>query len=202
MQQHGEYQYNQELANRIAKAFTAANSDKSTYHAYHEPYAHILEGRDVKAFLEIGLFLWDTPTTDLYAWAEIFPDAQIWGADIKQHLLFSTDRISCLYIDQADSDTFPPVRDAIGGKVDVILDDASHVYSLTINTFENMFDLVAPGGVYMIEDILLNGKPGVDWEQNVKELDNYFKKTEYNYEFYSTSTIDRCIDSVVLAIYN
>lgn len=67
MQQHGEYQYNQEFADKIAKAFTAANSDKATYHAYHEPYAHILEGRDVKSFLEIGLFLWDTPETDLHA---------------------------------------------------------------------------------------------------------------------------------------
>jgi hypothetical protein len=202
MKQHGEYQYIDEFADKIAKAFTAAGSDKSTYHAYHEPYAHILEGLNVSSFLEIGLFLWDTPTTDLYAWEQIFPNADIWGADIKQHLLFNEGRIRCLYIDQADSETFPPVRYLVGDKVDVILDDASHVYSLTINTFENMFDLVAPGGVYMIEDILLNGKPGVDWEQNVKELDNYFKKTGYNYEFYSTSTIDKCIDSVVLAIYN
>jgi hypothetical protein len=202
MKPHGSYLYNSEFADRFADAFDRSHSDKASYHAYHEIYSHLLGDRDVKSFLEIGLFLSNNePTTDLHAWAEVFPNAEIFGADWKAHLLFNTDRIKTYYVNQDVPESFDYLKNQLPEKIDVILEDASHILEKTITTFEQMFDRVADGGIYMIEDILVRRYSDSDWEQNVQELDEYFSQTGLNYEIFSTSTIRKCVDSIVLAVH-
>lgn len=199
---HGSYLYNSEFADTFADAFDRASSDKASYHAYHEIYSHLLHDRDVKSFLEIGLFLSNNePTTDLHAWAEVFPNAEIFGAYWKAHLLFSTDRIKTHYVNQDVPESFDFLKTQLPEKVDVILEDASHILSKTITTFEQMWDRVADGGLYMIEDILVRRYSDSDWEQNVQELDDYFFQTGLEYQIFSTSTIRKCVDSIVLAVH-
>lgn len=201
MKLHGQYLYDPTFASRLSSEFTAASSDKATYHGYHEVYSHLLADRDPKTFLEIGLFLSDKePHTDLFAWAQVFPDAQIYGADIKTHLLFEDERIKTFFVDQSDTATLDELKKSLPSKIDVILDDASHVYELTVNTFESMFDLVSDGGIYMIEDILF-GEYNLDsWEQRVSQLASYFDNAGHRYETFTTSKLDTCVDSVVMAI--
>lgn len=202
MKLHGSYLYNSGFADSLAGAFDRSHSDKASYHAYHEVYSHLLSDKDVKTFLEIGLFLDNSlPRTDLHAWAETFPEAQILGADWKAHLLFNTDRIKTHYVNQDIPESFDYLKSQMPGKLDVILDDASHVLEKTVTTFEQMFDQVADGGIYMIEDILIRRYSDSDWEQNVDELDEYFSSTGLDYEIFSTSTIRKCVDSVVLAVF-
>lgn len=57
-------------------------------------------------------------------------------------------------VDQADGSTLRSLveRDFDGGQVDLIIDDASHVYDLTVASFEALFPYLAPGGWYVIED--------------------------------------------------
>jgi hypothetical protein len=197
----GSYTYNEDFANKFAELFTAAGSDKATYHCYHEIYSHLLYGRDVKSFLEIGLFLNDdTPETDLHAWAEIFQDAEIFGADRKKSLLFNTDRIKTHYVDQDDRESLHALSYVLPPTVDVILDDASHIAEKTFATFEELFGLVTPGGLYLIEDILHYRYSVTDWEQNVDELNGYFHASKVDYTVYASSSINRCVDSVVFAI--
>jgi hypothetical protein len=202
MKPHGSYLYNSDFADKFADAFDRASSDKASYHAYHEIYSHLLHGREVKSFLEIGLFLSNNePTTDLHAWAEVLPNAEIFGADWKAHLLFSTDRIKTHYVNQDVPESFDFLKKQLPEKVDVILEDASHILAKTITTFEQMWDRVADGGLYMIEDILVRRYSDSDWEQNVEELDEYFSQTGLDYEIFSTSTIRKCVDSIVLAVH-
>ena len=202
MKKHGTYLYDTEFADRFADAFDKASSDKASWHAYHEIYSHLLADRKVNSFLEIGLFLSDTePTTDLHSWAEIFPDAEIYGADWKSHLLFESGRIKTFYVNQDDPSSFGLLKTQLPEKIDVILDDASHMLSKTITTFEQTFDLVADGGLYLIEDILVRRYSESDWEQNIDEILDYFSKTDLNYEVYSSSTIRKCVDSIVLAVF-
>lgn len=201
MKSHGTYLYNSEFADNFADAFDRASSDKASYHAYHEIYSHLLSDRTVNSFLEIGLFLSDTkPTTDLHAWAEVFPNAEIFGADWKAHLLFNTDRVKTYYVNQEVPESFDALKRQLPEKIDVILDDASHILEKTITTFEQMFDRVADGGLYLIEDILVRRYSDSDWEQNVQELNAYFSQTGLDYEIFSTSTIRKCVDSIVLAV--
>jgi hypothetical protein len=196
-----EYIYDKDFAQKLASAFTRAGSDKASHHGYEEIYSHLLAHTKPRSFLEIGLFLGDTPSTDLHAWAEVFPDADIYGADIKGHLLFEQDRIKTFFIDQDKPETMTALKASIGKKVDIILDDASHIFELTVKTFETMFDLVADDGVYLIEDILFENYNMDSWEQRASQLVDYFDKTGLEYSIYATSKVHSCVDSVVLAVF-
>ena len=201
MQRHGEYHYNEDFAKKLSLEFTAAYSDKGSHHGYHEVYSHLLAALEPKSFLEIGLFLNDTQHTDLFAWEQVFPNADIYGADIKEHLLFERNRIKTFFVDQSKVDTITELRKYLPKQIDIILDDASHIFDLTINTFENLFDLVSDGGIYMIEDILFGNYNMDSWEQRVGQLTNYFDGKGFYYEVFATSKVTDCVDSIVLAVY-
>lgn len=44
------------------------------------------------------------------------------------------------------------VRNELGNELDLVVDDASHTYEQTKASFEILFPLLQPGGVYLIED--------------------------------------------------
>ena len=56
-------------------------------------------------------------------------------------------------IDQSNSLELDKFVATVGIKFDVILDDGSHVPEHQILTINKLWDLVKPGGVYIIEDI-------------------------------------------------
>lgn len=197
----GMYLYDKDFANKLALEFTAAHSDKASYHAYHEIYAHLLGHRKIDNFLEIGLFLNETQHTDLFSWAKVFPEANIYGADRKKGQLFDYENIKTFYVDQDNLNSLNWLKEQFPEKLDVVLDDASHMLDKTIKTFEVMFDAVKDGGLYLIEDILIRRYRYDDWEQNAEEIDEYFSKTGLTYTMFSSSTIDKCVDSIVLCVY-
>lgn len=197
----GQYKYDQEFAQKLGIEFTAAYSDKSTYHGYEEIYSHLLAHRNPKSFLELGLFLNENQYTDLFAWEKVFPEANIYGADIKSKFLFHRGRIKTYYFDQSKQETMLHLKMLLPEKVDVILDDASHIYELTVATFETMFDIVSDGGIYMIEDILFENYNMNSYEQRASQLIEYFDKTDLNYDIFATSKIDTCVDSIVLSVF-
>jgi len=56
-------------------------------------------------------------------------------------------------IDQADSERLREiVKREFDGALDLVIDDASHMYELTKISFETLFPLLRPGGLYVIED--------------------------------------------------
>jgi SAM-dependent methyltransferase len=56
-------------------------------------------------------------------------------------------------VDQADAARIQAiVRKEFDGPLDLILDDASHMYRPTKASFETLFPLLRPGGLYVIED--------------------------------------------------
>lgn len=202
IRQHGTYLYDPGFADFLANSFHLYRSDKASYHSYQEPYSHLLSGRNITSFLEIGLFLNDDNSdTDLNAWANVFPEAKIYGADRKRHLLFNNDRISTFYVDQDSKESLEDLKKELPDKIDVILDDASHIFEKTVRTFESLYEKVADGGLYLIEDILIRRYSDTDWEQNIDQLLGYFANTGLKYEAFSTSTIRQCVDSIVLAIH-
>jgi hypothetical protein len=201
MKLHGEYEYNQEFANKLSLEFTASYSDKGSHHGYHEVYSHLLAGMEPKSFLEIGLFLNNTQHTDLFAWEQVFPNTNIYGADWGMHLLFERNRIKTFFVDQSKDETFDQLIKSLPEQVDLIIDDASHIYELSIKTFEKLYHLIPEGGIYMIEDILF-GQYNLDsWEQRVSQFTNYFDGKGFDYEVFATSKVHDCVDSVVLAVY-
>lgn len=57
-------------------------------------------------------------------------------------------------VDQSDRQRLLEIADAEFGdeRLDVVIDDASHNYARTRSSFETLFPLVRPGGVFVIED--------------------------------------------------
>ena len=91
------------------------------------------------------------PGASLRSWQEYFPNAKIFGGDIQLDTQFSEDRIKTFLFDSTKKfECDVTLQDMT---FDIIIDDGWHWYEAQLNTFDNLFSRVRPGGYYIIEDI-------------------------------------------------
>lgn len=129
-------------------------------------------------------------------WREYFPNGTIFGIDIDPRCKqFQSDRIRVLIGSQSDPNITNQAIEMAGGNFDVILDDGSHVNTLTISSFNLLYPSLKPGGLYIIEDlhcsyyeddlvrnITVGNWPGMQYNKNVemvnnrKIIDEFFQK--------------------------
>lgn len=111
----------------------------------------------------IELGLWDGGS--LAFWFEYFHPEKHVGIDItkKEDSNYFKDYIRSRGLekriktywgtDQTDSKTLREiVKNEFSGPLDLVIDDASHLYGPTKTSFETLFPLLRPGGFYVIED--------------------------------------------------
>lgn len=95
------------------------------------------------------------PGASLRAWRQLFPRAQVFGADIDRDILFKEERIKTFYCDQLDGRTIcdlwsqPALRDGM----DIIIDDGLHTFEANASFLGRSLEHLRPGGVYAVEDI-------------------------------------------------
>lgn len=140
---------------RYASHHNESGTDKNTSHAYGPLYSRLFAPlRDTaRAVLEIGVY----SGASALAMADFFGAAQVTGVDITlQNLRFGRfhPRISFRQLDG----TLPDAPAVLlggepGGFWDVVLDDASHRPEDQVASFRVWGPHVAPGGIYVIEDI-------------------------------------------------
>jgi len=107
------------------------------------------------------------PGASLRLWREYFPLANIYGADIDKGVLFEEERIKTDYVDQLNPSSFSALWVKFNDvQFDIIIDDGLHTFEAGICTFENSYNKLKPGGIYIIEDVR-NSSP--------IEFLNYFK---------------------------
>ena len=96
------------------------------------------------------------PGASLYGWAEYFPNASIYGADIDTNILFNTDRIRTYYCDQRKPNVIENMwrNPDLATDFDIIIEDGLHSFSANICFFDNSIHKLAVGGYYIIEDII------------------------------------------------
>lgn len=104
-------------------------------------------------FLEVGI----ATGGSLQMWKEYFgAKAKIYGVDIsdvaKVHNKVEDDQITIMLGDQGNKNFMEEAGERIG-KIDIIIDDGSHVSKDQIKTFETMFPYLNDNGIYTIEDI-------------------------------------------------
>src|SRR5438552_14353064 len=128
------------------------NTDKIT-HRYLEVYDPILAPwvcRHIK-LLEIGVHKGGS----LKLWLDYFPLGVIIGIDIKlpEHFV-PGERIQVFEGSQSDKQFLSEVANKVAPEgFDIIIDDASHIGTLTKTAFWHLFDNhLKPGGLYAIED--------------------------------------------------
>lgn len=103
---------------------------------------------DVKSSMGSG----GTPGASLRMWRDYFINANIYGADIDERILFEEDRIKTFYLDQEDSACVNNTLKKINTVFDIIIDDGLHELNANITLLENSFSYLNDGGIYVIED--------------------------------------------------
>ena len=140
-------------------------------HNYTPAYHTILSNhRDrIKTMIEIGVGNPELMSpivgesykagASLRMWRDYFKNAFIYGCDIREDVLFEEDRIKCLYLDQSSPKSLSNLCVSMmekHGAIDIILDDGSHIPEHQKISFEYLWNLVKPGGFYIIEDIFVD----------------------------------------------
>ena len=86
-------------------------------------------------------------------WEAFFPTARIYGVDIVDTSAHDSDRITTGIADQANRKQLGAFVELRGSNFDIVLDDGGHTMEQQQISFGFLFQHVARGGMYIIEDI-------------------------------------------------
>jgi hypothetical protein len=160
-------------------------SDKAGHHNYtpiYEKYFAPFREQPI-TLLELGIGGYEYPDrggASLKMWYEYFPKASIIGIDLYQKNNLVNDRIKIGIGSQVDSEFLKKIIHN-EGRPNIIVDDASHINNLTIQSFIILFPLLAPGGIYVVEDIESSWAPAGSWADGCSDPYNFNTKTTVNY---------------------
>ena len=133
------------------------NTDKSSavrigwdYLRHYERLFEAYRGQPVHV-VEIGVF----GGASLRMWKWFFPRARLTGIDIDPACqAHADDRVRIEIGSQDDTDLLNRVCG--GDPPSIVIDDGSHTAEHRIATFQHVFPLMAPGGIYVIEDFAVH----------------------------------------------
>jgi hypothetical protein len=139
--------------NRLALIY---GTDKWGLHWYTQHYQRYFKPLRLRRLnvLEIGVGGYDVPSEgarSLRMWKAYFPKSRIVGIDIEDKTAWRERRIDIRQCDQTDADALKKLSEEYGG-FDIIIDDGSHINQHVIATFEVLFPLLRPNGIYAVED--------------------------------------------------
>ncbi|HEX3623423.1 MAG TPA: class I SAM-dependent methyltransferase [Acidimicrobiales bacterium] len=119
------------------------------YFDIYDRHFRPFRGTDV-TLVEFGVFHGGS----LQMWKHYFgPRARIIGVDVNPACKqLEEDRIEIVIGDQEDRAFLAGLRDRVG-PADIVIDDGGHTMAQQIATFEEMFQAVRYGGVYLVEDL-------------------------------------------------
>lgn len=138
-------------------------------------YRSLLESAP-KKIVEIGMFQGGS----MAYYDKLYRPDKLVGIDIRKVPIAPLEEyrktrpyITTHYGISQDDPAVPGMIEAdLGGPADLIVDDASHMYQLTRDTFINCFNLLRPGGLYVIEDWSWSHdphrqSPGASWDDKL-----------------------------------
>lgn len=164
------------MSNRsLPEIALACGTDKAGHHDYaqiYDKYFTPLREQPL-TLLELGIGGYHFPERggqSLRMWHEYFPKAKIAGLDIHPKKDLGLDRVEIFEGSQDDDERLYEIIEKIGVP-NIIIDDASHINPLTIESFEILFPVLATGGIYVIEDIETSWGEG--WCSGCGDHSNY-----------------------------
>jgi len=137
------------------------------------------------------------PGASLRGWAEYFPHASVFGADLDESILFEEERIKTYLCDQTDPKRIAAMweREELREGFDVIIDDGWHILRANKCFFENSIDKLNPEGYYIIEDI---GDPRM--EEQVAEWAKVYPWLSFT--FYKVPSSRNTYDNTLVIVQN
>ena len=148
-------------------------TDKCGAHDYTPYYHSLFKDRrgEVKKVLEIGIgdeamqrdhVSWYKPGASLRMWTEYFPGAEVYCLELRQDLLINEGRIHSYLCDQSQEHSLRnAAMNHLGVDFDLIIDDGSHAPADQVLTAKVLVPLLAPGGIYIVEDVWMY--PSYPW---------------------------------------
>ena len=139
--------------NRLA---VLLHTDKWAGHWYTQHYQRYFRPLKRKrlSLLEIGVGGYENSTqggASLRMWKAYFRNSRIVGIDLYDKTQFREHRIDIRQCDQTDSESLHHLSSEYGG-FDIVIDDGSHLNGHVIKTFNVLFPLLRPNGIYVVED--------------------------------------------------
>lgn len=150
----------------------------NTCHEYTPIYWDLLSDQThtVRNVLEIGV----NAGSSLRMWEEFFPNAKIFGLDLRSECLVNEGRIQCVLADQGSLMSLEAALQAMGTMLnesgplfDLIIDDGSHEPQHQITSLVKLLPYLSKDGIYVVEDlqddchpevIAQHVPPGFSWE--------------------------------------
>ena len=132
-------------------------TDKWGVHRYTPHYQrHFKPFRNRRInLLEIGVGGWEDPRRggkSLRMWKAFFPRGRVFAIDVFDKAPLQEYRITIFRGSQNDPEFLTWVADRIG-RIDLIVDDGSHINEHVLTAFQTLFPRLAAGGIYAIEDL-------------------------------------------------
>ncbi|MEM1065337.1 MAG: class I SAM-dependent methyltransferase [Pseudomonadota bacterium] len=167
----GGYGYDGPLLDLFARAEGPRINKWHHYIPLYDRYFAPFRGRDRVRMLEIGV----AKGGSLKMWRSYFgPEATIFGIDIREKCRGLGGASAEVRIGSQDDPYFLGDVVAEMGGIDIVLDDGSHQMPHVRRTLEILFPMLAPGGIYMIEDLHTAYFPG--FEGGVSAEGNFFNR--------------------------
>jgi hypothetical protein len=142
-------------------------TDKNTLHSYADFYEKLLEPKrlQITTVLEVGV----RDGSSLKAWKEYFPNtSHVVGIDDGSEQGFWTSNVAGIEVFVADTTKPTTVTKVLQrfshGFFDLIIDDGLHKAFAQAATYGTLRPYLAPGGLYVIEDIF-NYEEGVEMQK-------------------------------------
>lgn len=192
------------LRNDLNALATILKTDKWESHWYTQHYQRYFEPLKNAHLniLEIGVGGYEGPGggESLRMWKAYFRKSRIVGIDIYDKSQFREPRIDIRQCDQIDAETLTRLSHEYGG-FDIVIDDGSHLNEYVIKTFEILFPLMRPQGIYVVEDTQTSYWPswggGLDNPHSslalFKRLTDGLNHPEFPVEDYKASYFDKNI---------
>jgi len=121
------------------------------YDEFYEFHFSYLKNQEIK-ILEIGTW----KGASIASFYHYFNKAIIFCLDRNYKFQFKSNRVNFFYCDTRNSNDLKKFENLLISKkseaLDIIIDDASHIYSDILVNFKNFFKKVKSGGFYVIED--------------------------------------------------
>ena len=164
---------------------------------------------EVKNILEIGLgfILKDSNTAfskdnykhgnSLRMWRDYFTEASVYGIDINKNLMFTENRIKTFVANQNSEQDLQLVMDKIDTKLDIIIDDGSHMGEHQVFSFIHLNKHLSDNGIYVIEDVQ---PPHINGFKDLSIFPADFKEyinKNFNVEYFDTRNTGRPDDFIV-----
>jgi len=140
-------------------------------HGFLEIYERYFHDLKNVRLLEIGV----AEGASMKMWQEYFSNGYIYGVDKILNFKTNLENVFLSEGDICDKSTI----DKLGNLVfDIIIDDGSHIASEQLKAFDNLWDLLRPGGLYIVEDLFTLYDPEWNDQNENSIIDELYLRTK------------------------